>query len=70
MDEQTQGAILVVGGCGCHLGPGVGHGYHSFLIKTLSKSNSRSSRPMPLDRMRIGLEIIGQMALFVNNTAP
>lgn len=36
---------------------------------TKSRFLSRPSGPMPLDRMWIGLEIIAQMGLFVNNTA-
>jgi len=35
MDEQAQGAILVVGSSGGHVGSGVGDCYHPFLIKTL-----------------------------------
>ena len=35
MDEQAQGAILVVGGSGRHVGSGIGDCYHPFLIKTL-----------------------------------
>lgn len=118
MDEQAQGAILVVGGSGRHIGSGIGDCYHPFLIKTLGAwfhrdgdictlcgvgaplaapflpgraspaPTSRESRndrqdacptgsaellrpasPMPLDRMWIGLEIITQMGLLVNNTA-
>jgi hypothetical protein len=36
---------------------------------TKSKLLLRAARPMPLDRMWIGLEIITQMGLLVNNTA-
>lgn len=35
MDKQAQGAILVVGSSGRHVGSGVGDCYHPFLIKTL-----------------------------------